>query len=102
MNGKKIGNGLRLMLLLERYINNNPYEDCLSCPYAEQVRKLKSGETPVLDTDAGKLLECLDQLIENADVYPGPCRELDTPLDNFMLNLLKIRLSLDRCVCAQN
>lgn len=97
MDGKKIGNGERLVRLLEKYTDGYPYEKCLYLAEgpASQVRHLKDGTRPVHETYASRLLAELEEFIENAPAYPGPCRELDVPLDNFMMRLLQIRLGLD-------
>lgn len=96
MNGKKIGNAVRLIRLLKNYIMDVDYGHCLSWQAdSAMIREFKAGKREVLPTYAPLILEKLDEFIENAFSYPGPCRELDMPLDNFMLNLLKIRLSLD-------
>jgi hypothetical protein len=96
MNGKKIGNGVRLVRLLENYTQGVDYEHCLSWQIdSAMIREFKAGIKEVLPTDAGVLLARLEEFIDCADQHPGPRRELDVPLDNFMMNLFRIRLSLD-------
>lgn len=95
MNGKKIGNAARLMGLLEAYIYGMPYEKCLTHNNSEVVKEFKTGEREVLPEHAKFLLEKFAKIIKDDGIYPGPCRELDTPLDNFMMNLFKIRMTLD-------
>lgn len=96
MDGKKIGNGVRLVRLLENYTMGVDYAHCLSWQVdSAMIREFKSGKREVLPEHAPMLLARLEEFIENASSYPGPCRELDTPLDNFMMRLLQIRLKLD-------
>lgn len=96
MNGKKIGNAMRLKRLLINYTMGVDYEHCLSWQVDSAIiRELKAGKREVLPEYANLLLTRLEEFIENASAYPGPRHELDTPLDNFAMNLLKIRLTLD-------
>jgi hypothetical protein len=95
MNGKKIGNGARLCDLLVDYSAGINYNTCLKCDCAEMIKEFKAGTREVLPEHAGLLIERLEKFIDCSDQYPGPRRELDVPLDNFMMNLFRIRLSLD-------
>jgi hypothetical protein len=96
MDGKKIGNAARLFRLLKNYTSGVDYAHCLSWQVdSAMIRELKAGTREVLSTDAGVLLTQFEWFIEDADKYPGPCRELDTPLNNFIVRLHEIRLGLD-------
>jgi hypothetical protein len=95
MDGKKIGNGARLCDLLVDYSAGINYDTCLKCDCAKIVKEFKAGTREVFPEHAGLLIERLEEFIDCADRYPGPRRELDVPLDNFMMNLFRIRLSLD-------
>ena len=96
MNGKKIGNAVRLVRLLENYTAGVDYEHCLSWQVdSAMIREFKAGKREVLPEHANLLLARLEEFIDNAATYPGPCRELDTPLNNFIMRLHEIRLSLD-------
>ena len=96
MNGKKIGNGVRLVRLLENYTQGVDYEHCISWQVdSAMIREFKAGTREVLPEHANLLLTRLEEFIDCAGQYPGPRRELDVPLDNFMMNLFRIRLSLD-------
>jgi hypothetical protein len=96
MNGKKIGNGVRLVRLLENYTMGVDYAHCLSWQVdCAMIREFKSGKREVLPEHANLLLTRLEEFIDNAPEYPGPCRELDVPLDNFIMNLFQIRMTLD-------
>lgn len=97
MDGKKIGNGVRLVGLLENYTSGVDYEHCLSGQVdAAMIREFKADKREVLPQHAPMLLARLEEFIENAPNYPGPCRELDVPLDNFMMKLFQTRLELDK------
>lgn len=96
MNGKKIGNGIRLANLLENYTMGVDYAHCLSWQKdSTMIRDLKAGRRDPKPTDAYLLLDKFENFIEDAPNYPGPCRELDVPLDNFMMRLFRIRLEVD-------
>lgn len=96
MNGKKIGNGVRLVRLLENYTQGVDYEHCLSWQVdSAMIKEFKAGTREVLPEHANMLLTRLEEFIDCAGQYPGPRRELDVPLDNFIMNLFRIRLSLD-------
>lgn len=96
-DGKKVGNGLRLLKLLECYIAGIEYEKCLTLGNEEglQVRRLKAGLDVLSPAEINYLLTSFEDHIDQAGSLPGPRRELDVPLDNFMMNLFRIRLSLD-------
>ena len=96
MNGKKIGNAIRLVRLLENYTMGVDYEHCLSWQVdSTMIREFKAGKKEVLPEHANLLLTRLEEFIDNAATYPGPRRELDTPLNNFVMRLHEIRLALD-------
>lgn len=93
MDGKKIGNAMRLLNLLTKYIAGKSYMECLKCDDAEQVRAFKAGEKLLSLSFAIYLynrLECIA-----SDEYDGPRRELDVPLDNFVMMLLTARMQAD-------
>ena len=96
MNGKKIGNAVRLVRLLENYTVGVDYAHCISWQVdSAMIKEFKAGKREVLPEHANLLLIRLEEFIDNAATYPGPCRELDTPLNNFIVRLHEIRLSLD-------
>lgn len=95
LNGKKIGNGLRLFQLLSNYIKGESYETCLTNNNSDVIKNFKSENWIVLPEDADILEKRFREYIDQADNYPGPRRELDVPLDNFIMRLLEVRLSLD-------
>ena len=73
------------------------YEKCLTLGNEEglQVRRLKAGLDVLSPAEINYLLTSFEGHIDQAGSLPGPRRELDVPLDNFMMNLFRIRLSLD-------
>jgi hypothetical protein len=96
MGGKKIGNAVRLVRLLENYTAGVDYAHCISWQVdCTMIKEFKAGKRDVLPEHANLLLSRLEEFIDNAATYPGPCRELDTPLNNFIVRLHEIRLSLD-------
>lgn len=96
MDGKKIGNAVRLLRLLENYTSGCNYEHCISWQVdSAMIKDYKSGIRKVHPENAPYLLTRLEGFVENAPMYSGPRRELDVPLDNFMMRLFEIRLSLD-------
>lgn len=96
MNGKKIGNAVRLVRLLENYVAGVDYAHCLSWQAdSAMIREFKAGTREVLPEHAGLLLTRLEEFIDCAHQHPGPCHELDTPLDNFMMRLFEIRLNCE-------
>lgn len=96
MNGKNIGNAVRLVRLLENYTVGVDYAHCISWQVdSVMIREFKAGKREVLPEHANLLLARLEEFIDNAATYPGPCRELDTPLNNFIVRLHEIRLSLN-------
>lgn len=96
MNGKKIGNAVRLVRLLENYTAGVDYAHCISWQVdSAMIKEFKAGKREVLPEHVNLLLARLEEFIDNAATYPGPCRELDTPLNNFIVRLHEIRLSLD-------
>ena len=96
MGGKKIGNAVRLVRLLENYTAGVDYAHCISWQVdCAMIKEFKAGKREVLPEHANLLLTRLEEFIDNAATYPGPCRELDTLLNNFIVRLHEIRLNLD-------
>lgn len=105
MDGKKIGNGCRLLQLLDSYVEGAPYNVCLTRNNSEVIREFKSGAREVLPEHASILIEKLEKHLDNIDsmvnypdrdsIYTGPRRELDTPIDNFVMRLIETRLTLE-------
>ena len=105
MDGKKIGNGYRLLQLLDNYVDGVPYNVCLTRNNNEVIREFKSGAKEVFPEYANVLIEKLEKHLDNIDsmgnypdrdgIYTGPRHELDVPLDDFMMRLIKIQLALE-------
>ena len=95
LDGKKLGNGIRLWDLLNKYVAGKPYMECLKCDVAETVRKYKKSETTPCLTLGNFIIDALNAMIDNAEDLPGPRRELDVPLDNFVMMLLNARMQAD-------
>jgi hypothetical protein len=95
MDGKRLGNGIRLWDLLSKYASGKKYEKCLKCDSAETVRKYKAGQAMPCLSLGNFLIDALNAMVNNAEDLPGPRRELDVPLDNFVMMLLNARLLAD-------
>ena len=95
LDGKKLGNGIRLWDLLFKYSAGKPYMECLKCDSAESVRQYKAGQATPCLTLGNFLIDALNAMIDNAEDLPGPRRELDVPLDNFVMMLLTARMQAD-------
>jgi hypothetical protein len=95
MDGKKLGNGIRLWDLLSKYSAGKSYMECLKCDSAETVRKYKAGQATPCLTLGNFIIDALNAMVDNAEDLPGPRRELDVPLDNFVMMLLNARLLAD-------
>ena len=95
LDGKKLGNGIRLWDLLSKYVAGEDYAKCLKCDSAEIVRKYKAGESIPCLSLGNFLIDALNAMINNAENLPGPRRELDVPLDNFVMMLLNARMQAD-------
>lgn len=98
MFGKAIANGVRLTHYLENYTQGMPYRNCfwLSEEDAMIVRAFKMGARGVRYVDAPNLIAALEDFIQAADDYPGPCTELNDVLADFVMSLIKIRCLLDK------
>ena len=98
MDGKKIGNGYRLMHLLCAYDFGVDYAHCL-VPLeddAAKIKRLKSGEEEVLPHYAETLIQYFDSMIEayeNKEIFKDKTVEL--ALENFILLMLQDRLDFD-------
>lgn len=98
MDGKKIGNGYRLMNLLHSYDWGNSYSNCL-VPLEDdraQIKRLKSGEEEVQPHWAETLIEYFEFMIkeyEEKEIIKDKSVEL--ALENFILIMLQDRLDVD-------
>lgn len=98
MDGKKIGNGYRLMHLLHSYEWGNPYGNCLRPleDECEQIKRLKSGEEEVQPHWAGTLIEYFESMIEAYDEKEMlKDNSVALALENFILCMLQDRLDID-------
>lgn len=98
MDGKKIGNGYRLLHLLCAYDFGVDYAHCLvpledDC---EKIKRLKSGEEKVQEEWAETLIQYFDSMIkvyEEKEMIKDKSVEL--ALENFILLMLQDRLDFD-------
>ena len=98
MDGKKIGNGYRLMNLLFSYDRGEDYAHCL-VPLEDDVAKikrLKSGEEEVLPDYADSLILYFVSMIEVYDEKEiSKDKSVELALENFILLMLQDRLDFD-------
>ena len=98
MDGKKIGNGYRLMHLLCAYDFGVDYASCL-VPLkdeAAQIKRLKSGEEEVLPHYADALIQYFDSVIEAYEEKEiSKDKSVELALENFILLMLQDRLDFD-------
>ena len=98
MDGKKIGNGYRLMHLLCAYDFGVDYASCL-VPLEddrEKIKRLKSGEEEVLPHYAETLIEYFMSMIEVYDEKEMlKDNSVSLALENFILLMLQDRLDFD-------
>ena len=98
MDGKKIGNGYRLLHLLCSYDFGVDYAHCLipledDC---EKIKRLKSGEEEVLPHYAEALLHYFESMIEIYDQKEMlKDNSVALALENFILLMLQDRLDFD-------
>jgi hypothetical protein len=96
MDGKKIGNGYRLMDLVAGYTVGCPYDSCLvplkdDC---EKIRRLKSGEEEVLPHYAQTLIDFFEYQIEYyKQMESEPNRYIEHALNDFILRLIEVRIN---------
>lgn len=98
MDGKKIGNGYRLMHLLCAYDWGNSYGSCLVPLEDEraQVKRLKSGEEEVQPHYAETLIQYFESMIEAYDEKEIlKDNSVSLALENFILLMLQDRLDFD-------
>ena len=98
MDGKKIGNGYRLMHLLHSYDWGNSYSSCLVPLEDEraQIKRLKSGEEEVLPHYADALIQYFDYMIETYEKKEfSKDKSVELALENFILLMLQDRLDFD-------
>lgn len=93
-DGKKIGNGFRLMNLLSAYEVGEPYKDCLvPIPDCEMIRRLKAGRLPVQALDAEMLTSFFESMIAKyEDKEMGVNKAIAISLENFIMDLLRRRI----------
>ena len=93
-DGKKIGNGYRLMHLLCMYEAGEPYKECLvPTPDCEMIRCLKAGRLPVQVLDAEVLTSFFDGMIAKyEDKEIGVNKAIAISLENFIMDLLRRRI----------
>ena len=94
MDGKKIGNGYRLMNLLCAYEAGKPYKNCLvPTPDCEMIRRLKAGRLPVQEYDAEVLISFFDGMIAKYEEQEKEVnRALDRSLENFIMDMIRRRI----------
>ena len=98
MDGKKIGNGYRLMHLLCAYDFGVDYASCLTPleDEAAQIKRLKSGEEEVLPHYADALIQYFDSVIEAYEEKEiSKDKSVELALENFVLLMLQDRLDFD-------
>jgi hypothetical protein len=98
MDGKKIGNGYRLMHLLHSYERGNSYNSCLIPLEDEraQIKRLKAGEEEVLPHYAETLIQYFESMIEKYDEKEMlKDKTVEWALENFILLMLQDRLDFD-------
>ena len=93
-DGKKIGNGFRLLHLLCAYDAGKSYKECL-VPDVDcaMIRRLKAGTEPVQVFDAETLIGAFDEMIakyENVEV--GKNKALEISLENFVMDMIRRRI----------
>lgn len=94
LDGKKIGNALRLLYLLKNYYKRKPYEICLKPTHNKVIRNFKRGTKKVSLSLSKKLIIRFQKYIDMNLEYDID-HELKPILDDFILNLVKFRLSFD-------
>ena len=93
-DGKKIGNGYRLMHLLCMYEAGEPYKECLvPTPDCEMIRRLKAGRLPVQVLDAEILTSFFESMIAKyEDKEISVNKAIAISLENFIMDLLRRRI----------
>lgn len=91
-DGKKIGNGYRLLCLLDKYEQGAPYGECLVPDCAALVKEYKAGMIQPLASTSEDLLRHFEKHMREADNYPPENKSLKPILDNFILELLQKRI----------
>lgn len=95
-DGKKIGNGVRLLDTLQKYISGCRYQECIIPTLGKRdlIRAFKNGSYPVPQEYGELLLRQFEVLLEeNEDkVFPQNQFELDDKLNQFILRLIEHRI----------
>ena len=98
MDGKKIGNGYRLLHLLCAFDFGIDYASCL-VPLGddrEKIKRLKSGEEEVLPHYAETLIDYFESMIEAYDEKEMlKDNSVSLALENFILLMVQDRLDFD-------
>lgn len=98
MDGKKIGNGYRLLHLLHSYDWGNSYGSCLVPLEDEraQIKRLKAGEEEVQPHWAETLIQYFESMIKLYDEKEMlKDNSVSLALENFILLMLQDRLDFD-------
>jgi hypothetical protein len=93
-DGKKIGNGFRLLHLLSAYDAGKPYKECLipdvDCP---MIKRLKAGKEPVQVFDAEILTGAFDEMIAKYEgIEIGKNKAIECSLENFIMDMIRRRI----------
>jgi hypothetical protein len=93
-DGKKIGNGYRLMHLLCMYEAGEPYRECLvPVPDCEMIKDLKAGRLSVQALEAEILISFFKGMIDKYEEREsGVNRALDRSLENFIMDMIRRRI----------
>jgi hypothetical protein len=93
-DGKKIGNGFRLLHLLSAYDAGKPYKECLipdvDCP---MIKRLKAGKEPVQVFDAEILTGAFDEMIAKYEgIEIDKNKAIECSLENFIMDMIRRRI----------